>query len=85
MAYRSSIKMTPIGELIRIEFLKQERSVAWFARKLACDRTNIYRIFEKQSIDTEQLKRISIILNHNFLADIADDVDIKLSVKNQQQ
>lgn len=77
--------MTPIGELIKQEFLKQERSITWFAHKLACDRTNIYRIFERQSIDTDQLKKISMILNHNFLADLAKEVDIRLSVKNSQQ
>lgn len=77
--------MTPIGELIRKEFLKQERSVAWFARKLACDRTNIYRIFEKRSIDTDQLMRISVILNHNFFTDLTRETEEKLSVKNEQQ
>ena len=77
--------MTPIGELIKIEFLKQERSIVWFARKLACDRTNIYRIFEKQSIDTDQLMRISIILNHNFFDDLSREAEEKMSVKNKQQ
>jgi len=76
--------MKPIGELIKQEFLKTERSVTWFARKLACDRTNIYRIFEKRSIDTEQLSRICVILNHNFFAEMAKNIDEKISVKNTQ-
>lgn len=58
--------MVHIGHLIEEELRKQERSVTWFANKLYCDRTNVYKIFKKQSIDTELLLRISNILKHNF-------------------
>lgn len=58
--------MEHIGQLIRQELRRQERSVAWFARQLSCDRSNIYRIFQKESIDTYLLVRISIILQYNF-------------------
>lgn len=58
--------MEHIGQVIKQELEKQERSVAWLARKLSCDRSNIYRIFQKESIDTCLLVRISIILQHDF-------------------
>ena len=58
--------MVNIGEIIKEELHKQERSVAWFARKLYCDRSNVYDIFRRKSIDTDLLLRISIILNRNF-------------------
>lgn len=58
--------MIHIGKLIREELRRQERSVAWFARKLYCDRTNAYNIFNRQSIDTETLLRISRILDCDF-------------------
>lgn len=51
-------------------------TVAWFARQLNCDRRNIYNIFARQSIDTELLERISIILKHNFFADFAGKIEI---------
>ena len=60
--------MEHIGQLIRQELRRQERSVAWFARQLSCDRSNIYRIFQKESIDTYLLVRISIILQYNFFS-----------------
>lgn len=63
--------MKSIGSLIKEELEKQERSVSWFARKLACDRSNIYRLFQKESIDTNLLARISIILKHDFFADLS--------------
>ena len=54
--------MTHIGQIIEKELHRQERSVTWFARRLYCDRTNVYNIFRRQSLDTELLLRISIIL-----------------------
>ena len=61
--------MVHIGNLIEQELRKQERTVTWFASKLHCDRTNIYKIFKKQSIDTNLLEQISAILQHNFFQD----------------
>ncbi len=61
--------MKPIGLLIKEELLRQERGITWFARKLACDRSNIYRIFDKESIDTGLLLRISLILQHDFFSE----------------
>lgn len=67
--------MKPIGQLIKEELHKQERSVSWFARKLSCDRTNIYRLFQKNTIDTGLLVRISIILKRNFLHEISEELN----------
>lgn len=58
--------MIHIGKLIESELHRQERSVAWFAKNLYCDRTNVYHIFKRQSLDTELLLRISQLLNHDF-------------------
>lgn len=58
--------MIHIGQIIEQELRHQERSVAWFAKKLYCDRTNVYKIFKRQSIDTELLLRISYVLHINF-------------------
>ena len=45
---------------------RQERTVAWFARKLNCNRQNVYDIFKRTTIDTELLMRISVILQMDF-------------------
>lgn len=58
--------MTHIGQLIEKELHRQERSITWFAKRLYCDRTNVYNIFKRQSLDTDLLLRISIILDYNF-------------------
>lgn len=58
--------MIPIGQQIEAELRRQERSVSWFARKLCCNRQNVYDIFHRTNIDAELLLRISLILGHNF-------------------
>jgi hypothetical protein len=58
-----------IGNLIRNKLKEDGRSVSWLAKKLHCDSSNIYRIFQKPHIDSEQLLNISIILCYDFFSD----------------
>jgi len=55
-----------VGQLIKAELERQERTVSWFARKLCCDRSNVYKLFKRSAIDTDLLLRVSTILHHNF-------------------
>ena len=55
-----------IGSLIEEQVRKQKMNVRSFAEKLHCDRTNVYDIFKRATIDTELLYRISKVLNYNF-------------------
>lgn len=50
---------------------ERERTVTWFAAKLCCTRTNVYKLFNKQTIDVLLLWRICHVLEHNFFADLA--------------
>ena len=70
--------MIHIGQLIEAELHRQERSVTWFAKKLYCDRTNIYSIFKRQSIDTDLLMRICHILNCNFFCYYSAEIQQKV-------
>lgn len=64
-----------IGEAIRKELERQGKTVVWFAEQLSYSRTNIYKIFNKSSIDTEVLQRISIVLQLNFFKFYSDKVE----------
>ena len=55
-----------IGHEIQQELRRQERSVAWFARRLACDRTNVYRIFDKESLDTRLLSDFFVLYSQQL-------------------
>lgn len=68
--------MIHIGQIIEAELHRQERSVTWFANKLYCDRTNVYKIFKRGSIDSDLLLRISNILNHNFFNYYLKELDV---------
>ncbi len=50
----------------------QERGlrVADFAKAIHCNRTNVYDIFTRKSIDIEQLLLISKVLNYDFISEI---------------
>lgn len=74
--------MVHIGKLIEEELHRQERSITWFAKRLYCDRSNVYAIFKRQSIDTEQLLRISIILKYNFSNLIFKNIVIVKKIHN---
>lgn len=55
-----------IGSEIKNRLKTSKRSVVWLAEQLECSRTNVYKIFEKQTISTEELFRISEILGCDF-------------------
>ncbi len=55
-----------IGREIRTFMERGHFSASWLAERLCCDRTNIYKIFGRPSLDSETLLRISIFLRHDF-------------------
>lgn len=64
-----------IGKCIEDELRRQERSVVWLARKLNCNRTNVYKIFHRASVDSELLLKISNVLKVNFFQQYIDHLD----------
>ncbi len=48
-----------------------ERTPGWLAKKINCDRTNVYKIFQRPSIDTELLSRISKALDYDFFLELS--------------
>lgn len=69
--------MKPIGILIKEELAAQERTVAWFARRLHLDRSNVYRLFQKNSIDTDLLRRVCLVLGKDYFAMMSEDLGMK--------
>lgn len=67
-----------IGQILKEKLKEDGKSVVWLARELGCHRTNIYNLFDKYSIDTHLLERISIIMRHNFFDLYKEETDEKL-------
>lgn len=58
-----------IGQLVKSVFDESGMTVSELARQLRCERTNVYTIFKRRTVDVELLAMLSEILNHNFLDD----------------
>lgn len=67
--------MIHIGQLIRQELRNQGYTVTWLAKKLNCSRTNIYKLFDRPTLDTSVLLQISKLLNVNFFRYYVDEVE----------
>jgi plasmid maintenance system antidote protein VapI len=70
-------KKINIGALIRKTVKEQDISIKCFAEKLGKDRSTVYDIFNRTSIDTDTFARISEILEYNFFLSFCDDEDKK--------
>lgn len=68
-----------IGKMIDDYISSNDISKESAAKKLNMDVVELQRILDKPSMGTEMLKRISVALGHNFMADIAKLVDKELA------
>ena len=55
-----------IGDEIRKELLVQDRSIAWLARKLGCDASNLNQKLKSPKIKLDLLEKISAVLGKIF-------------------
>ena len=67
------MKDVHIGQLIQEELIRQGRTVNWFAKGIYCEKSNVYKMFKRKSIDMAQLMNVSEVLNHNFLKDCYEE------------
>ena len=66
--------MINIGERIKDELDRQERTISWLARKLNRNRAAVYRLLKKNSIDTNVLSQISLLLGRDFFKELSQEV-----------
>ena len=55
-----------IGQCIKEQLKKDHRSVGWLSREIGCTRNHIYKIFNKPSLDSDLILRVSNAMNFNF-------------------
>jgi len=67
------MKDVHIGQLIQEELIQQGRTVNWLAKGIYCEKSNVYKMFKRKSIDMAQLMKVSEVLNHNFLKDCYEE------------
>lgn len=55
-----------IGNLIQAQLKADKRSASWLAREIGCTRNHVYKIFNKPSLDSDLILRISKAMHFNF-------------------
>lgn len=64
--------MKHIGQKIKNVVKDKGLSVSEFGRRIFTHRRNVYDIFERESIDTSLLEKISKVLDYNFFQEFDD-------------
>lgn len=57
------------GNMILNELRKQRYSVAWFAKEMGSDRSNMYKLLARPHLNTDFVLRAGRLLNHNFFSE----------------
>ena len=70
-----------IGEIIKELVATKKMSVDEFSEKINCSKRNVYKIFDRASIDTEMLIRISKVLGQNLFFSYISDQEL-IAYKN---
>ncbi len=66
--------MLHIGKLIRKRMEEQQITIVWLAKHLSCSRTNVYKLLNKYSLDTEILAKISKLLDFDFFSLYSEEI-----------
>lgn len=64
-----------VGRMIEDELRRQDKTVAWLARSICHERSSVYKIFSRKSVDVYLLLKISVLLNHDFFLDISSAIN----------
>ncbi len=68
-----------IGQKIKAGMQSMGLTVPEFAEMINCNRSNVYDIFRRRSIDSELLCVISKVLHRNYLLEMALDLEEDLN------
>ena len=71
MSEKEQIQGLDIGKMVAAELERQGIKVEWLARQIPCDKSNMYKMLKRPSMDVVLLLRISRILRHDFMKDLS--------------
>ena len=70
--------MIHIGQSIQMVLRNKVKSVTWLADQLGYTRANIYKIFLRNNLEYILIRNVSLLLEHNFFEDLAEDLRIDM-------
>lgn len=62
-----------VGERIKSQLFQSGHSAKWLSEQLQCERTNVYNIFKRETVDIALLREICLILKHDFFKELSED------------
>ena len=72
-----------IGQLIKEQFRQSKLSIEEFAGSIGCKRDNVYDIFQREWINTDQLLKISKILKFDFFKMYSEQISNERMIQMQ--
>lgn len=75
--------MIHIGKRIKQKLAEQGRTSSWLAQQLSYNRTTMYKIYDKASLDTQMLLRISRIMEYDFFQEFSQEFDSQVSSESK--
>ena len=63
-----------IGKRIREVLSQQGHTVGWLAERIPCERSNVYNILRRESVDVGLLYSLSRALGHDFISELSDEL-----------
>ncbi|GIV26645.1 MAG: hypothetical protein KatS3mg027_0459 [Bacteroidia bacterium] len=76
-------KKIHLGQAIQQKLNTSGLTVTEFAEKIGLSRPAVYQMFNKQSVDSDLLVRISLLLKENFVKHIYQEVEEQLQDKKE--
>lgn len=73
-----------LGNLIKIELMRQGRSITWLASQVDCSRENLYKVFRHKWIYTDLLFQICDALDYDFFKVCSDYYQAKKCEQKDQ-
>jgi transcriptional regulator with XRE-family HTH domain len=73
-----------IGERIKEVFVQSGLTVTEFAALLRRDRTNVYNIFRRKTIDTRLLSKLSKVLKHHFVEELCAQYGLPIDITSSK-
>ena len=73
-----------IGQIIKERVEASKINVVEFAKLIGVERTNVYNIYKRDSIDTALLKKIGQVLKYDFFQDLLEPETIKKIVLKER-
>lgn len=68
-------KKMHIGRCIKAQLEAQGHTTVWLARQLGCHRSNLYKLYDKHTIDTGTLLRICRIMDYDFFQLYTEEIN----------